>query len=125
MIPVPSNGTKYLRYSYPADTYRFENNTYQYRYIQWDLLCWIGCLYCSEARWDEVNRVATVAHLLTVVVAKCPELIKPHVWEFITLSLVSWTGEHLPAVYLSIAGSTFPPYPNGYCTFWFWASRIH
>ena len=48
----------------------------------------------SEASWDEVNRVATVAHLLTVVVTKCPELLKPEMWDFITCSLVSWTGEN-------------------------------
>ena len=40
--------------------------------------------------------MATVAHLLTVVVAKCPELIKQEIWDFITCSLVSWTGQCLP-----------------------------
>jgi len=47
----------------------------------------------SEARWEDVNRVATVAQLLTVVVAKCPELVKPAIWDFINCSLVSWSGK--------------------------------
>lgn len=50
--------------------------------------------------------MATVAHLLTVVVAKCPELIKPEMWDFITCSLVSWTGKCAPIFY-EIVSSEF------------------